>query len=152
MLYLVGAVFMVSRSTLKFKQGWHKQSSSTSFCLQEEIQTLLVLISEEHALYNRELQWPAQLVSSRKMSVCSCFIPFWLVGSLYWCCQCFCSPAKGRAGAGGREGIGSSKAGSSILESRQSTEAGSGCNMFPVSSKLGGIAFYLAFFYCLHRS
>lgn len=71
---------------------------------------------------------------------------FWLVGSLFWCCQCFCSPAEGRAGAGeGRELVQAMQA-NSILESRQSTAGGSGCIMFPARSKLGGIAFYLAFF------
>lgn len=98
----------------------------------------------------RNFSWAGQLVTFRAMSVSSCYIPCWIVGSLSWYCWCFCSPAKGRAGARGREGTSSSSTGSSILESRQNTAAGSGCSVFPVSSKLGGITFYLAFFfYCV---
>lgn len=75
-------------------------------------------------------------LSAAETRLCSCFIPFWLVGSWYWCCQCFCL-ATGRAGAAGREDLGSRKAGSSILESRWSPAAGSGCSIFPAVSKLG---------------
>lgn len=39
-------------------------------------------------------------MSTPEIDACSYFTPFWLVGSLYWCCQGFCSLAAGRAGLG----------------------------------------------------
>lgn len=44
-------------------------------------------------------------LSAPDIWLCSYLTPFWLVGSLYCCCQGFCSLASGRAGAGGRDDL-----------------------------------------------